>query len=179
MSGALTNGFQRFAIELEAESRGEPNPTQRTQPILAHARVSVANRAHDPALEIVTAPERVAQLVAGRRVRHRVDGEVATREIILEGNSELDFRVTTVRLYIAAKSRDLMHHPTIVEHANGAELDPHRDRTTVTEELTYLLGRGRCREIPVEMRVPQQRVTNGPAHTPGLEALGLEPAGDL
>ena len=72
-----------------------------------------------------------------------------------------------------------MHYAIVVEHANGAELDPHRNRTSVTEKLAHLLGSGSGCEIPVEMRMAQHGVTDGAAHTPGLETPRFEPAGDL
>jgi hypothetical protein len=70
-----------------------------------------------------------------------------------------------------------MHQSGVVEHANRAEVDADRDRTP--EESLYLFGSCRGRQVPVEVRMPKQRVPNGAAHAPRLEPGLLEPFRDL
>jgi len=69
-----------------------------------------------------------------------------------------------------------MHDAELVEHADGTEIQP--DRNGTPEELSHLIRRSRGRQIPVEMRVAEQRVTYGPANAPRLEPGGFEPFRD-
>ena len=55
---------QRPRLDGEAESAGEANRAQRAQPILAHALLGVADRAHEAPLEVLASAERIAQLAA-------------------------------------------------------------------------------------------------------------------
>ena len=81
--------------------------------------------------------------------------------------------------HVATKGRDLVHYAILVEDTNGAELDADRDCSPMPKDLTHLLwARGRG-EVPVEVLRPKQRVTDGAADAPGLEALCLEPARDI
>ena len=52
------------------------------------------------------------------------------------------------------------------------------DRDRALEELSHFLGLGRGGEIPIEMRMAEQRVTHRTTDAPGLEAGLLEPLGD-
>ena len=66
-----------------------------------------------------------------------------------------------------------------IEHADGAEFDPDRDRPPVPEHLSDLRRGRRRRQIPVEVRVAEQGVPDRSAHAPRLESGALEGVGDL
>src|SRR5262249_32876870 len=61
----------------------------------------------------------------------------------------------------------------VVQHAYRTEVQADGNRSA--EELSYLLRRGRGREIPIEMWVAEQRVSHGSANAPGLEPGCFEP----
>ena len=123
--------------------------------------------------------KRVANLVEARRVRDRVDREVTPRQVVLERHAELDLGVSPVRFDVPPKGRDLVHLARAVEHANGPEVDSDGDRPPVAEHLSHLRRRRRRRQIPVEMRVPEQSIPNRSAHAPRLEPGALEGVGDF
>src|SRR4051812_22728536 len=82
-----------------------------------------------------------------------------------------------ISLDIAAESRDLVHHAVRIENADGSELDANWNRAL--EEFAHLFGFRCGREIPVEVRVPKQRVADCAADAPGLVAGALEGVCDL
>src|SRR5690606_18498079 len=73
----------------------------------------------------------------------------------------------------AAEGGDLVHHSAVVQHPDRPELDPDRDRSP--EETPDLLRCCRRGQIPVQMWVAEERVSDGTANAPGLEAGVLEP----
>ena len=167
-------------IDREPEPRGEANPAERAQPILAHARVRVARpRARACALEIAPSAERVAQLVERRRVGDGVDREVAPRQILVERGAELHLGVPSVGLHVAPKRRHLVHHAGAVEHADRPELDADRNRAPCPNTRRTSIRRGRRREIPIEMRMAEQRVADGSADAPRLESRGFQALRDV
>ena len=70
-----------------------------------------------------------------------------------------------------------MHHVVVVEHTDRAELNP--DGNRAPEELAHLRRGRRGGEIPVEVRLAQQRVAYGSADTPGFETGLLERTSDF
>jgi hypothetical protein len=71
-----------------------------------------------------------------------------------------------------------VHAPVLVEHANGAVLDADRDRAV--EQLAHLLGWCGGGDVPFGIAhvVAEQRVADGAAHRPRLEAGLLEASRD-
>jgi hypothetical protein len=83
--------------------------------------------------------EGVAYLLAPWGERDRVDGKIATSEVVLEGRAELDFGVAAVGADVTPKRRDLVHGAQAVEYADSPELDPDRNRPPRAEQLLHLL----------------------------------------
>ena len=78
---------------------------------------------------------------------------------------------------VTTKCRDLVHDAFIVEYTDGPECNANGN--SPRKKISYLL-RARCsRQIPVEMRMPEQRITNSSPYAPRLEASFLERARDL
>jgi hypothetical protein len=165
---------ERRRLDREFVATGEADGPQRAQPILAHALLGVADCSHDAAPDVLSAAERIAQLIGARAIRDRVHREVASRQVLLEARTELHHRVPAVRANVPAKSRDLVMNAVVVEHAHRAEFDPHRNGATSAEDRSHLLRGSRRREIPVEGRIAEQRIPDRPADTPRFEAGGLE-----
>src|SRR5258706_4277268 len=77
-----------------------------------------------------------------------------------------------IRHHIFAEGCDLVHDVVVVEHSDRSELDTDRDSTL--EEVPHVGRLGRGGEIPVEMRVTEKGVADGPPDAPGLEARVLQ-----
>jgi hypothetical protein len=84
--------------------------------------------------------------------------------------------VSTVGLDVTPERRHLMHNATVVQHADRSEVDADRNRTP--EQLSHLIRRGRGREVPIQVRVAEERVPNGAPDAPGLEPGCFEPFRD-
>src|SRR6185503_14094135 len=92
---------------------------------------------------------------------------------------ELHFGVPSVRLNVATEGGHFVHDTVAVEHANRAEFDADRDRGAGAEYLAHSGGMGRGCQIPIEMALAKERVSDGPANAPGLEPGGFEPPGNV
>ena len=178
--GALASIARRVAGSMSNPNRAANRmPRSARRPVLAHASVRVAHRAHDPRVQVALAAERVAQLVAPGRIGDRVDREVASRQVVVERHAEFDDRVAPVRLHVAAERRHLVHRAFAIEHANRSELDADRNRPARTKYLAHFVRGRRRRQIPVEVRFAEQRVAHGAAHAPRLESRRLEAVRDV
>src|SRR5206468_12455533 len=62
---------------------------------------------------------------------------------------------------------------------DGAESDADRNRPLAAEDLAHLVGRGRRRKIPVEVRMTKQRVADGTTDAPRLEPRVLQTLGNI
>src|SRR5881394_123459 len=80
---------------------------------------------------------------------------------------------------VSPEGGHFVHDASAIEDPDGAEVDAHRYRPLSTEDLLDLLGPGIGGEIPVQVRMAEQRVAHGAAHAPRLEAVPLEVAGEL
>jgi hypothetical protein len=173
---ALDDGVPGVALDVEPEARSKSYRAQRAQPVLAHPLARIADGANELSIQILLAAVRIAHFILARRISDGVDGVVAAGEIFVEGSAELDDRVPPIGLNVTAKSRDLVHHVVMIEDTDGPELDP--DRNGALEQLPNLRRlRGR-RQIPVEVRMAEQRVANRAADAPGLEARVFQPLRD-
>jgi hypothetical protein len=98
----------RSGVDRKPQSAGKANRPQRTEPILTHPRLGVADRANDTALEVRAAAVRVAHRVATRVVGNGVDREVAARQIVVQGRAELHNCVSSVGAHVPPEGRDLV-----------------------------------------------------------------------
>ena len=69
---------------MKSESPGESDAAQRAQPVLAHPLHRLADRAHEPPFEIELPIKGIAQFLPLGVVRDGVDGEITTRQILVE-----------------------------------------------------------------------------------------------
>ena len=79
-----------LGIGLEAELRDEPRRAQHAQRVVEERDLGRERRAQAPRREVDRAAERVDELGLGQPQRHRVDGEVAAREVGLDVVGERD-----------------------------------------------------------------------------------------
>jgi hypothetical protein len=107
--GARGDRRERRGLDLEAERRGEPDGPEHPQRVLLEPGTRIADRAQRPGGGIGEPAERVdeARGLARRGAPgHRVDGEVATREVGVERRPELDpMRPAMVGVIVIAAER--------------------------------------------------------------------------
>jgi hypothetical protein len=123
--------------------------------------------AQHPRGEVVAAAERVAQLAeAARREahRHRVDGEVAPRQVVVQARRLDDRQRARLGVALAARAGDVQH---VLRH-----LDLRRPERLVHDHATTERRRQRTGErdavplddeVGVVGRAPQEQVANRPA----------------
>ena len=114
-----------------------------------------------------------------------VDGEYAIALIVKSrrarsSSSDTPNSTTACRpscLHVATERRDLVHDAGAIEHTHGAELDAMRHGAI--EQRPHLRRRGGGGEVPVGVRLAEERVAHGAAHAPRLEAGLGQPGRDL
>src|SRR6185312_1969635 len=171
------NRLPRCRLHGEAETRREPDRAQSTQPVFTHAFLWNADSAKNALREVALPPERIAQLVARRRVRDRIDGEVAACEVVFERFSELHYRVSPIRFDVGSERGDLVHDVLLIQHADRPEFDS--DGYRASEQLANLQWPGAGSEIPVEVGDAEKCVAHAAANAPGLVTCGFEYSRDL
>ena len=131
------------------------------------------------ARQISASTEWIAELIARRRVRDGVDGEVASREVFVERRTELDLGVPAIGLDVAPERRHLVQRPFAIEHSDRSELNADRNRAPFAEDRPHLIGCCRGREVPIQMWMTKYCVAHRAADAPCLVPFLLEPLGDL
>ena len=106
-----------------------------------------------------------------------VDGEVASSQIVIERDAELDHCVPTIGGNVPPKSGDLVQYPIAVEHAHGSILDANSHGPG--KESLHLLRSGRSGNIEIGLGMAQQTVTQTASYAPGLEPGVLQAARDM
>src|SRR5262249_35601307 len=94
-------------------------------------------------LEILLSAEGIKSLIEGCRVGNGVDREVASREVLLQRRTELDFRMPSVGANVPAERRHFVHPPISVQYANRSKVDPDWNCPPPTEDLAHLGRSGR------------------------------------
>ena len=166
-------------LDGEAVARGKPNGAKRAQAVFAHALLCITDGTNNPRGKIPLSAERIAQVARGRTKGNCVDGEVAPCQVVLEAGAELHHRMPSVRLHVASECRDLVRYAALVEHADGAELDAHRHRSSPAEYLDHLPRSGGGGQVPVQRLAAEKRVPNGAAHAPRFKAGVFETPGNV
>jgi hypothetical protein len=110
-------------------------------------------------------------------IRHGVYRKIPSRQVLIQRGTELNHRVTAVRLHVAPEGGDLVHPVLAVQHADRAKLNA--DGHGSAEESTHLRRGGRSCQVPVEVSRPQQGIAHGSANAPGVEARLLQRTGNL
>ena len=106
-----------------------------------------------------------------------IERKIAAREVLFDGGSEGHHGMPTVGLDVATEGRDFVHRAAPVEHADSPEFDS--DRNGARKESPHLLGGGSRGQVPVEVRVAEEGISNSAAHAPCLEPLILQSLGDV
>ena len=168
---------QRVGIDRQLEPAGEAEAPEDAEVVLGDPLRRIAHCAKNTPLQISPPLPRVDELVVGRTPRHRVDREVAAREILIDGVRVLHDRVSSIRLDVAPEGGDLEHRPRLSEDSHGPVLDA--EGYGAGEHAPYLI-RPRIRgQIPIFAGVSEELVADRAAHRPSLETPALERVGDL
>ena len=145
----------RLGIGREAELGGEARQAQRTQRV-----VLVRRRAEHPqpaGLEIGAATQGIDELAAIPRTRHRVDREVALRQVGLDG-------LALERGEVVDAPALLIHHPP---RAEGLRQPEHRRAQLCRQLARCLLGVSLHGDVDVRDLAAEQLVAERAADYPG------------
>ena len=150
-------------LDAKAELGDEAGSPQEAQRILVEALVGIADGAQDPHREVGLSAEWIDEL-AGKGVgRHRVDGEVAPREVIDERDVVGDRRLAAgVGVFLAAIGGDLDREAGVARdiarymEADGAEAfadEEDRGGASGEPERLRAVGEGIGAEVEIGGRV--------------------------
>src|SRR5207237_6309354 len=128
MRCAALDRFERIRLDVEFEPRRKANRAQGSQPILTHPCVRIAYGTNQSAIEVGPTLERITQLIARWRVRHRVDREVPTRQVFVEGRAKLHLGVSSVGLDVPAEGGHLVQGADVIQYTDGSESNANGNR---------------------------------------------------
>ena len=170
-----------LGLDLEAEAGGDAHGAQAADRVLAQPDVRVADRADEPALEVLEAVDVIDDREVGDAVEQAVDREVAPPGVLLgraEGVVALDQQVDVVReAGLLAEGRDLDHLAAAEQDVGEAEAPA--DEAAVAEQVLDLLRVGRGRDVEILHRAVQQQVAHAAADQVRGVVVAREPAENL
>ena len=157
-------------VGLELELRDEARRAQHAQRVVDERDLGGERRAQPPRREVGGTAERIDELGVGQSDRHRVDGEVAAREIRLEVVGERDLGLAALgSVDLGAEGGDLDPHAVLLA-ADGAEplsLEPHVVCPRAHDALDHVRARVGG-DVDVFRRPIEQRVAHAAAHQVAL-----------
>ena len=124
----VADGLHERGVGHEVEAGDEPCRAQHPQRIVEERDLRLERRAEAARGEIGGTTVRIDQLGFGKPERHRVDGEVASRQVGLDVVGELDVGLATVGVVDVGAVRGDLHRHAVAEQADGPEalaLEPH------------------------------------------------------
>ena len=163
-----------FFFNFKPEPRRKAESAQNAERILGEPSNGITDGADDADLEVIGTAERIAKTARGR-IRHRVDGEIAPREVL--GNIFREFdRVGTPPVGVVAVDAvggDLEGH-TLDDDGHGAVLFACQDRVEISEDRLDFIGRRRGGDVVVVQRTPEHSIAHRPADDVSLVAERFE-----
>ena len=167
-------------IGLEREGGHEPRGAQHAQRIIAERQLRTLRRAQALLGEVGETPERVDQFGLVERERHRVDCEVAARQVGLDvvGVGDLGLAALGV-VHVGAERRDLERLAALLQ-ADGAEalaLQPDRVSPVAHDRLDGFGPRvGSDVDVVLGTQPVEEHIAHDPADEVRAVTSGLEPA---
>ena len=165
--------------EPESQLRDEPHGAEHPERVVAEGLCRRGGGVDDPGQQGGHPVERVPEVLGARRAdpdRHRVDGEVPSDQVVVEGLAERDLGIAAdLVIRVRAKRRDLDQVVALAD-PDRAELDadvPERVGPAA-EELRHRFRARIGREVEVVAQTPENRVAHRAAHQVQLVAGGLE-----
>ena len=117
--GKGAGGTGGIRLHGEIEDGGKPHGAQDPQSVLLEPLLRLAHAADDPVAQVLLSPEPVHDPVAVA-VRHRVDGEIAAGEVLLEGIREGHAgRVPVIRVHPVDSVRRGLDLHSAAHHGDG------------------------------------------------------------
>lgn len=163
--------------DIEVQLRGEASSTQHAQRIIGERLLGGAGSAQYTRGQVLTTAVGIDEVLLRKRYRHRVDREVTTDEVFLDGIAVGHLglaRGPVVRLRPVCGDLDLV---AVLLDTHGAEGDPDLPYRVGPrpDDLQYGLGAGIGREVqvvpePAEKRIPDRATDQGEAESGILEA---------
>jgi len=159
-------------VHAETEARREADSAERSQSILPHSLIWIANGAYDSAFEVHAALEGIPYHAGGWRESDGVNRQIAPGKIFFQRRSKLHDCVTSIRLHISTEGGHFVHYACIVENPNGPKINAYRD--SAPKKPPDLLGGRSGGQIPVEVLMAQQCVSDGTPDTPRFVSRCLQ-----
>ena len=136
---------------IEFELRGEPRGAEHPQRVVGERDLGIERRVEALGREILHADERIDELTVGQTDRHRVHGEVASRQVGPQVLAERDRRLAVLlRVHLLAERRDLQD---LIRPAGAHRAEPHADQVHAlgppAQDLRGLPREGVGREVEV------------------------------
>jgi len=163
-----------------SNSRTAAHGAHHAEAVLGEPIDGRADRAEPPRRDVRATAERIVELAGRRVVRHRVDDEIAAREILDERHAEHDM-IGTPRVGVGALTAERGHLDVAVLAAPGhdrhgavREAGGHG----VAEQREHLIGMRARRDVPVARRAAEQCIADRAADGHGLVAGGGERRAD-
>ena len=177
----LVHGGNEVGIGLEPERGDEARRPQHAQGIVNERHLGLERSAKAARDEVAGAVERVDELRLRKPERHRVDREVAPRQVGFDVVGVLDLGLAALgAVHVGSEGRDLDPGAVLLA-ADGPEalpLEPHAVGP-VTHEPLDLVGPGVGGEVDVLVGEVEQGVPDAAADEVGLVAGRDEPPGQL
>jgi len=160
----------------EIELCGEPGGAQYPQRVVGERILRPARRAQHLVPQVGQPPEWVGQFQRGQPGGHRVDGEVAPRQVVVQRSPVVHLGLARVMaVALAAVGGDLADGAALAQ-PHGAEVDPdlpYRVRPALGE-LEHLPGPGVRGQVEVTVAAPEEDVPDGAADQGELVAVAGE-----
>ncbi len=162
-------GFRRDA---ETQLRHETHGAHHAQRIVVERLPRIDGRTQYALGQIVGTAERIDEFQLGHTQRHRVDGEITTGQIALQGIAVVHLRLAGIRIIrIGTVCGDLNLHLRAVltapHRAERAELAAHVPKSVMSEttkDMLELFGARRCAKIQIMRFAMQQQIADGTSH---------------
>ncbi len=146
----------------EGELRHEPSGPEHPQRVVPERLLGGRRSVQDPGAQLLEPAERVGELMAGQRHRHRVHREVPALQVTDQAVAEGDHRVPAVPVVQVRPERGDLQPQTGLGDADRAEVDPGVPGRLAPpgHQLLDLRGAGVGGEVEIVTEPVEQRVAH-------------------
>lgn len=161
------DSLHRGSLDVEVQYRSEAHGAQTAQTVFSEAGDRISDATNDAVFQILHAAEWIDSFVGLRIPCHRIDGEVASREIRLDFLDEFDlFGAPTILVVALGAEGSHLDVERPLDHGHGAVLDAGGD--DAAEQRHHLFWCRRTGDVPVLGHFAERSVTDTAADEVGL-----------
>ena len=175
-AGHLRHRRERLGSDVERQLRAEACRAHHAQRVVTERDHRRRGCAQTPRRHVREAAVRVDEGEVGQPQRHRVDGEVATHEVVVERVAELDDRLARLAVVGVGSVRrdlDLKIALTDADRPESTPEIPHGVSPSGDDALGVLRARRR-REVEIGRRAREESITHRPTDEGDLVARRRE-----